>query len=407
MGRQVVLIQESLFRGKELMKIELRPITVREMVQNYKDSAEEGVVGYGGRLNIRPAYQREFVYKDEQRNEVIRTVMRGYPSTEFPLNVMYWAKTDEESYELIDGQQRTISLCQYANNEFSILIDGMPQNFDNLSSEKKEYFLNYRLQVYVCEGTSDEKLEWFTIINIAGEPLTRQELLNANFTGPWLSSAKRYFMKSNSPGYLLANKYLEIEANQSRGKGLETAIKWVSDDDVKQYMADHQNDENADVLWQHFRKVIEWVQHVFTDYHREMKGVKWGQLYKQYNEESYDPEIVSTQVQKLYSDLFVKNHTGIYEYILGRSKESQLLDVRVFSDAEKYATYALQTEIAKTKGESNCPSCAIGHSANKNRIWMLEEMDADHVTAWSKGGATSPENCQMLCIAHNRAKGNR
>lgn len=389
------------------MKIELKPITVREVVENYSDNAEEGVVGYDGKLNIRPAYQREFVYKDEQRNEVIRTIMRGYPSTEFPLNVMYWAKTDENHFELIDGQQRTISLCQYANNEFSIIIDGMPQNFDNLSQEKKDYFLNYKLQIYVCTGTPDEKLEWFSIINLAGEPLTQQELLNANYTGPWLSSAKRYFMKSNSPAYLLANKYAEIEANQSRGKGLETAIKWISDGNVKQYMADHQNDDTADVLWQHFKTVIEWVQSTFTVYKPEMKGLNWGRLYEQYHEQSYDPTIVSSQIQKLYVDLYIKNHAGIFEYVLGGSIDTKLLDVRVFDDAIKNSVYSAQTTAAEAKGGSNCPLCAIGHDTNKSKIWKLDEMDADHVTAWSKGGATSIENCQMLCITHNRAKGNR
>lgn len=389
------------------MDIVLRPITVREIIEGYKDNAEEGVTGYAGKLNIRPAYQREFVYKDQQRNEVIRTVMRGYPSTEFPLNVMYWAKIDDDHYELIDGQQRTISLCQYANNEFSILIDGIPQNFDNLSKEKKDYFLNYKLQVYVCTGTPDDRLEWFSIINIAGEPLTPQELLNANYTGPWLSSAKRYFMKSNSAGYGLANKYVEIEANQSRGKGLETAIKWVSNDDVKQYMADHQNDENADELWLHFKKVIEWVQNTFKDYYREMKGLNWGQLYNKYHEQSYNPDKVSRETEKLYNDPFIKNVKGIFEFVLGGSRDTKLLEVRVFDDVTKKTKYLSQTKEAKSKSESNCPHCALGNDINKNKIWELSEMDADHVAAWSKGGATSIENCQMLCVTHNRAKGNR
>jgi len=389
------------------MNIILKEITVREVVENYVDNAEEGVVGYGGKLNIRPAYQREFVYKDEQRNEVIRTIMRGYPSTEFPLNVMYWAKTDDSHFELIDGQQRTISFCQYSTNGFSIIIDGIPQSFGNLSSEKKEYFLNYKLQIYVCEGTSDEKLDWFKIINVAGEPLTPQELLNANYTGPWLSSAKRYFMKSNSPAYLLANKYIEIEANQSRGKGMETAIKWISDDNVKQYMSDHQNDENADVLWQHFRTVIDWAQSTFTEYQREMKGLNWGKLYEQYHEQSYNPVVISAQVLGLYGDLYVKNRAGIFEFILGGSIDTKLLEVRVFDETTKNVVYVTQTNIAKEKGESNCPLCAIGHDANKGKTWRLEEMDADHVTAWSKGGTTTLKNCQMLCITHNRAKGNR
>jgi hypothetical protein len=389
------------------MIIELKQITIRDVVNGYVDNAEAGVVGYGGKLNIRPAYQREFVYKDDQRNEVIRTIMRGYPSAEFPLNVMYWAKTDEDHFELIDGQQRTVSLCQYATNAFSIMIDEIPQNFDNLSSEKKEFFLNYKLQVYVCEGTSDEKLEWFTIINVAGEPLKEQELLNANFTGPWLSSAKQYFMKSNSPAYLLANKYVEIEANQSRGKGLETAIKWISNGNVKQYMADHQNDDNAEELWLHFKAVIEWLESIFTDYHRDMKGLNWGRLYDQYHERSYDPVEVSAEIQKLYGDLYVKNRSGVFEYILGGSTETRLLEIRVFDEATKNSVYAVQTAAAKVKGVSNCPHCAAGDNVNKNKIWELEEMDADHVQAWSKSGATSIENCQILCITHNRVKGNR
>lgn len=389
------------------MKIKLRPITVREIIDSYKDSAEEGVVGLGGKLNIRPAYQREFVYKNEQRNEVIRTVMRGYPSTEFPLNVMYWAKTDEDNYELIDGQQRTISLCQYANNEFSINIDEMPQNFDNLSKEKKDYFLNYKLQVYVCTGTPDEKLEWFSIINLSGEPLTQQELLNANYTGTWLSSAKRYFMKSNSAAYGLGNKYLDIEASQSRGKGLETAIKWISNDNVKQYMANHQNDENADGLWQYFRNVIEWVQSLFTEYYREMKGVNWGKLYNEYHKKDYDFEKVRREVKTLHDDPFVDSKKGIFEYVIGDSRKTRLLEVRVFDERTKRIVYSIQTNNARTKNESNCPLCALGSDSNKNKIWDLSEMDADHVTAWSKNGETSIDNCQMLCVTHNRAKGNR
>lgn len=389
------------------MNIRLKPIKVKDIIKDYKDNAEEGVVGYGGKLNIRPAYQREFVYKDEQRNEVIRTVMRGYPNTAFPLNVMYWAKADENHFELIDGQQRTISLCQYANNEFSIVIDGIPKNFDNLSPEKKGYFLNYELQVYACEGSPEQRLEWFSIINIAGEPLTSQELLNANYTGPWLSSAKRYFMKSNSAAYGLANKYIDIEANQSRGKGLETAIRWISNDNVKQYMADHQNDKNADALWLHFKKVIEWVQNTFTDYYREMKGLNWGQLYNRYYKHDFDNKDISEQVKKLHGDPYVKNAKGIFEYILGGSTETKLLDVRVFDDPTKRSVYVSQTKTAKSKGKSNCSDCAIGHDANKNKIWSLDEMEADHVSAWSKGGKTIAKNCEMLCIRHNRAKGNR
>lgn len=389
------------------MNIDLKLIKIKDIIKNFKDNAEEGVVGYDGKLNIRPAYQREFVYKPEQRNEVIKTVMRGYPHTLFPLNVMYWAKTDENQYELIDGQQRTISICQYANTNFSILINDMPKNFDNLSPEKVDYFLNYELQVYICSGTAEEKLEWFSIINIAGEPLTDQELLNANYTGKWLSSAKRYFMKSNCAAYGLANKYIDIEANQSRGKGFETALKWISKDNIKQYMADHQNDENAEELWRHFRNIIEWVQSIFPKYYREMKNLNWGQLYDKYQTIAYDPIEVPTLIQTLYDDVRINNPKGIFEYVLGAEKDTKLLVVRIFDDTVKRSVYAKQKTEAEKKGISNCPLCAVGNNSNKNKIWTLAEMDADHVTAWSKGGATNATNCEMLCITHNRAKGNR
>ncbi|WKK67513.1 GmrSD restriction endonuclease domain-containing protein [Lutimonas zeaxanthinifaciens] len=389
------------------MKIDLKPISIRDLIKNYADRAEEGIVGYDGKLNIRPAYQREYVYKNEQRDEVIRTVMRGYPSTSFPLNVMYWAKTDDNKFELIDGQQRTISLCQYAHGEFSIIMDGLPKSFGNLSPEKRDYFLDYELQVYVCEGIPEQRLEWFSIINIAGEPLKPQELLNANYTGPWLSSAKRYFMKSNSVAYSLANKYITIEANQSRGKGLETALKWISSDNVKKYMADHQHDKNADELWFHFKNVIEWVQRNFKDYYSEMKGVNWGKLYDNYKNQYYEPERISEEVQKLDNDPYVTDNKGIFEYVLGGSVDTKLLNIRVFDPITRKTKYKEQTDLAKSTGKSNCPHCAIGHSANKNKIWSFKEMDADHVTAWSKGGATNIENCEMLCKTHNRAKGNR
>jgi len=320
---------------------------------------------------------------------------------------MYWAQNEEDQYELIDGQQRTISICQYANMVFSILMEEMPKNYDNLSDLKKEYFLDYELQVYICSGTPEEKLEWFSIINIAGEPLTDQELLNANYTGKWLSSAKRYFMKSNCAAYGLANKYTDIEANQSRGKGLETAIRWISKDNIKLYMADHQNDENAEELWEHFRKIIEWVQSVFPKYYSKMKGLNWGQLYDKYHTNDYDPTEVGKLTQKLFDDLFITNPRGIFEYVLGGEKDKKLIAIRIFEDNVKRAVYAKQKTEAEKKEISNCPLCAVGNNVNKNKIWTIDEMDADHVTAWSKGGGTDIKNCEMLCITHNRAKGNK
>lgn len=389
------------------MDIKLELIKVRDVVNLYKDNAEDGVIGYGGKLDIRPAYQREYVYNVEKRDEVIKTIMRGFPHTRFPLNVMYWAQTGEDSYEVIDGQQRTISICMYVDGAYSVIKEGNPQGFNNLSPNQKEYFLDYELQVYICSGTPDEKLEWFTIINTAGEPLLPQELLNANYTGTWLSSAKRYFMKSNSAGYGLASRFIEIEANQSRGKGLETALRWVSKDNIKLYMANHQNDENADLLWSDFKNIIQWIEKVFINYNKSMKGLNWGKLYDNYHLTDYNSKEVAKKVEELQIDNCVNNFAGIYEFILGGSIERKILSIRVFEEATKKVVYNTQTKTAKDKKLSNCPLCAIGNNSNKDRIYELKEMDADHVTAWSNGGETNIKNCEMLCITHNRAKGNK
>ncbi|MBS7401903.1 MAG: DUF262 domain-containing protein [Eubacteriales bacterium] len=378
------------------MKIELNQITVRDVVSGYVDNQENGVLGYSGKLDIRPAYQREFVYDEKKRNAVIETIQK-----DFPLNVMYWVKNEDGSFEVLDGQQRTISFCQYINGDFSL----NDKYFHNLTEPEKEQILNYKLFVYFCEGNDKEKLDWFQIINIAGERLSDQELRNAVYTGPWLTNAKSYFSKTNCAAYLLGKDY--VTGSPIRQEYLETVLSWINDGKIEAYMAEHQHDTHATPLWQYFQSIINWVQLIFPVYHKEMKGLNWGALYKKFGSNSYDPKVVGGMVDKLYGDLYVKNKKGVFEYILGGCVDTKLLEIRIFEDSVKRAKYAEQTQRATVQGKSNCPLCAVGENANKNRIYNIEEMDADHVSAWSKGGASDITNCEMLCITHNRAKGNK
>jgi 5-methylcytosine-specific restriction endonuclease McrA len=387
------------------MKIELQEIKVRDLVEGYADNQENGIVGYGGRLDIRPPYQREFVYGPQKRAAVIETLTH-----DFPLNVMYWAVREDGGYEVIDGQQRIISICQYVTGDFSVWNDYFQavRYFHNLQ-DRQEQILNYKLKVYFCEGTPSEKLKWFETINIAGEKLTDQELRNAVYHGSWVSDAKRYFSKTECAAYKIGNKY--VSGIPIRQEYLETVIKWISGAktsvEIEDYMSKHQHDPNANELWDYFQAVIDWVSGVFTDVEKEMCGLEWGRLYETYHKLPYDASEVAAEVKRLYADPYVKNRKGVFEYILGGSVEARLLDVRVFDEATKRAVYARQTTEAEATGVSNCPLCAIGHDANRERIWKLSDMDADHVAAWSKGGATDIANCQMLCKTHNRAKGNR
>ena len=378
------------------MKIELKEITVRELTNGYQDNEENGVVGYGGKLDIRPPYQREFIYKDKQRDAVIDTITKN-----FPLNVMYWAVREDGNFEVIDGQQRTISISQYVAGDFSF----KNRYFHNLQKDEKAQILDYKVMVYLCSGEDSERLNWFETINIAGEKLTDQEMRNAVFSGSWVSDAKRYFSKSNCPAYHLGGDYLN--GSSIRQDYLETVIKWISSGEIKEHMAKHQHDANANELWLYFQNVINWVKVVFPKYRSEMKGIEWGELYEKYHNTSYDSIELSKEEQKLYDDPYIKNTKGIFEYILGGSVDTKLLDVRVFDEPTKKSVYLTQTADAEMNNKSNCPLCSIGHDANKSKIWKLSEMDADHVAAWSKGGATDIKNCQMLCKTHNRAKGNR
>ncbi len=358
------------------MKIQLKEIPVRDVVQNFVNNEEEGVIGYDGKLNIRPKYQREFIYKDAQRDAVIDTVRK-----DFPLNVMYWAVNEDGTYEVLDGQQRTISLCQYVAGDFSVEY----QYFHNLTHEEQEQILDYKLMVYFCEGDDREKLEWFKTINIAGEKLTDQELRNAIYTGTWLTDAKRYFSRSNGAAYNLAKDY--VNGSPIRQDYLETAIKWINDGQIEAYMSEHQHDQNANELWRYFQDVITWVSLTFPNYRKEMKGVEWGVLYNQFNAEQYDTDALEAEVTALMKDDDVTKKSGIYPYVLTRHEK--YLSIRAFTDNMKREAYERQGGI--------CPACGNHFDIN--------EMEADHITPWVEGGKTTGENCQMLCREDNRRKG--
>ena len=355
------------------MKIELKEITVRELSKGYQDNAEAGVVGFGGKLDIRPPYQREFIYKDKQRDAVINTVTK-----DFPLNVMYWAVRDDGNFEIIDGQQRTISLCQYVGGDFS--INGLA--FHNLQKDKQEQILNYPLMIYLCSGTDSERLEWFRTINIAGEKLTDQELRNAVYSGSWVSDAKRYFSKSNRPK--IGDDYLGGVA--IRQEYLETAIDWISGGKIEDYMSKHQHEPNANELWLYFQAVINWVKVTFPRYRREMKGVPWGVLYNEFKNKKLDSNKLEKEITELMQDDDVTKKSGIYTYILTRNEK--FLNIRSFTDSQKRESYERQTGI--------CPKC--------KEHFKIEEMEADHITPWHEGGKTTSENCQMLCKQCNRLK---
>lgn len=360
------------------MKIELKEITVRELANGYKDNAEEGVVGYSGRLDIRPLYQREFIYKDKQRDSVINTVTK-----DFPLNVMYWAVREDGGFEIIDGQQRTISVCQFVNGDFSYLGRG----FVNLQDDEQKQILDYKLTIYLCSGKDSEKLEWFKTINIAGEELTDQELLNAVYSGLWTTDAKRFFSKTGCPAFIIGRDYLK--GTPIRQDYLETAIDWISDGDITGYMATHQHDPNARALWLYYQSVIAWVEATFTKKRRFMKGVKWGPLYNVYKDMQYSTEEIEEETAELILDDDVTKKSGIYPYIL--TGDEKYLSIRAFSDAVKQKVYEQQ--------EGVCARCG--------EYFELNEMEADHITPWHEGGKTLVENCQMLCKHDNRTKSGR
>lgn len=359
------------------MKIELKEITIRELADGYKDNAEGGVVGYGSKLDIRPPYQREFIYGPKERDAVINTV-----TNKFPLNVMYWAVRKDGSFEVIDGQQRTISICQYVKGDFSF----QKFYFHNLPDDKQEQILNYKLTVYQCTGTDSERLDWFRTINIAGKPLTEQELRNAVYAGSWVSDAKRFFSKTGCAAYRIGQDYLD--GSPIRQDYLERAIDWISDGKIEDYMGKHQPDKNAKKLWEYYQAVIDWVAATFTAKRKFMKGVDWGVLYSQYKGKKFNAAKIEAETAKLIANDEVDNKKGIYPYLLTR--EEKYLNIRAFTDSQKQKAYENQKCI--------CPKCP------ETKHWELEEMEADHITPWHKGGKTVLDNCQMLCQPCNRIK---
>ena len=368
------------------MKIELKEITVRELVEGYKDEGEAGVTGFAGKLDIRPAYQREFIYEGKneyKRDAVIDTIVKN-----FPLNVMYWAVREDGGFEIIDGQQRTVSICQFVKGDFSLALFGNDEQrfFHNLEKEEKEIILDYRLMVYHCSGTDGEKLAWFKTINIAGEKLTDQELLNAVYHGPWVADAKRYFSKTECLAYRSGSDYLN--GSPIRQDYLETAIDWSTSGDIEDYMARQQNKPNANELWLYFQSVINWVKATFPEYRREMKGIAWGELYNVHKEDELDPAKLEEEVAQFMSDDDVTNKKGIYSYVLNR--EERHLNIRVFTANQKREAYEKQKGI--------CPDCA------EQKRWDIKEMEGDHITPWHLGGKTVADNCQLLCMEHNRRK---
>lgn len=361
------------------MKIELKEITIQELSDGFEDNNEDGVVGFGGKLDIRPSYQREFIYKDKQRDAVINTITKN-----FPLNVMYWAVREDGTFEVIDGQQRTISICQYVDGDFAF----QNRYFHNLKADEKEKILNYTLMVYVCSGTESEKLEWFKTINIAGEKLTEQELRNAVYTGSWVSDAKRYFSKSGCVAYNIGSDYLN--GSPIRQEFLETAIDWISEGKIENYMATHQHDPNATALWLYFQSVITWVNATFTVKRKKfMKGIQWGLFYNKYKDVVFDTKAIEEETARLIADDEVEKKSGIYAYIL--TKDERYLGIRTFSDSVKQKVYENQKGI--------CPIC-------KNHF-DISEMEGDHITPWVEGGKTIEENCQMLCKDDNRRKSSK
>jgi hypothetical protein len=357
------------------MDIQLKEISVRELVEDYEDNNEGGVKGYCGKLDIRPPYQREFIYKDKQRDAVINTVKK-----DFPLNVLYWAVREDGNYEVIDGQQRTISICQYVNGDFAF----DERYFHNLENDEKEQILNYKLMTYLCSGEDSEKLNWFETINIAGEKLTDQELKNAVYSGSWVTDAKRYFSKTGCAAYNLGGNYLLGSA--IRQEYLETAIDWISSGDIKGYMAKNQHKPNANSLWLYFQKVIAWVQSTFPNYRHEMKGIAWGNLYNTFKDVEMDSKKLESEIAELMEDEDVTNKKGIYTYILDRKERG--LNIRAFSPNQKRQSYERQKGL--------CVVCKVNFD--------IDKMEADHITPWHAGGKTSADNCQMLCREDNRRK---
>ena len=387
------------------MKTTLRTdITIKDICEGfvYNEYEGKGLFGLAGKLTIQPEYQRNYIYADGKKDvAVIESVIKGYP-----LGLIYFNKTSDGKFEVLDGQQRITSIGRFLRNKFALKdVHGMEQYFSGLAVDLQNTILKTKLLIYECEGSETEIKEWFRTINIAGIPLNEQELLNAIYSGSFVTKAKEVF--SNSQNARIQKWSVYISGSVNRQDFLHTALDWVSKGKISDYMARHRHDKNITEMETYFNSVIGWIDGIFIDVEKEMCGLEWGRLYETYVKKSYDPQKISQRLHELYADFYVKNKKGIYEYLLSGEADKKLLDVRIFDEPTKKSVYAKQTAAAEKRGVSNCPLCALENSGNKTKIWKLDEMDADHVSAWSKGGATDSANCQMLCKTHNRAKGNR
>lgn len=379
-------------------------ITVADICEGfvYNEYEGKGLFGLSGKLVIQPEYQRNYIYADGKKDvAVIDSLLKGYP-----LGLIYFVKVSEDKFEVLDGQQRITSFGRFVTGKFPIIgADGVPHYFGGLAENLQRKILGAKLTIYECQGEESEIKEWFKTINIAGVPLNEQELSNAIHSGPFVTKAKEEFSNSQNANIQKWSAY--ISGDVKRQDYLRAALNWVSKGHIDDYMSRHRYDNNITELKTYFTSVIDWVSSVFSDVESEMRGLDWGNLYERYHSNSYNPQEVHKKVQELYSDFYVKNRKGVFEYILGGCTDTKLLDVRIFDDVTKKTVYTKQTTEAQETGKSNCPLCAMGNDNNSTRIYKLSEMDADHVTAWSNGGATDIENCTMLCKTHNRAKGNK
>lgn len=387
------------------MKTTLKQYTVAEICNGFVYNTYEGkgLYGLNGKLTIQPEYQRNYLYAEkggQKEIDVILSVLKGYP-----LGLLYFNKLADGRLEVLDGQQRITSLGRFVTEKFAVKYQGMEQYFSGLPEDAIRKINETTLLVWECEGEESEIKEWFKTINIAGIPLNNQEIYNAIYSGPFVTLAKEQFSNSQNANI---NKWAAyINGSVSRQDFLATALNWVSKGNIENYMSKHRYETNINELVTYFNTVIDWVSGVFNIVEKEMCGLPWGEFYETYHKNAYNPQEVEETQKRLYSDYFVKNKKGVFEYILGGCQKTELLDIRCFDEPTKRSVYDRQTAEAKAHDISNCPDCALGHDANKHKIWRLDEMDADHVTAWSKGGATDPSNCQMLCKHHNRAKGNK
>lgn len=387
------------------METELKVYTVKELCEgfSYSETDGKGLYGLAGKLTIQPEYQRNYLYsenKSEKEVAVIDSVLKKYP-----LGLLYFNKLPDGRLEVLDGQQRITSLGRYLIGKFSVMKNGDPYKFKTLNEDERQLIENTKLLVYICKGTETEIKEWFEIINIGGIVLNDQEKLNAIYSGPFVSAARKEF--SNKEDARIQKWSCYISGSANRQEYLQEALRWVSHGNIKNYIQEHRRDTNINELKLYFNDVISWIERTFDNVYPKMKGLNWGELYEKYHNNPYDHVEVSKKVKELYNDPCVKDNKNVFEYVLGGCKDTKLLNVRVFDENTKTRVYIRQTDEAKEKHISNCPLCAIGHDTNKEKIWTQKEMDADHVLAWSKGGATDESNCQMLCKTHNRAKGNR